>query len=160
MATLLSRMNKIAIISLLATLLVLSSCDKKETAQEILSKTISSIDTIETIYYKQDMTRTNPRQLDDTIFRYREMYFSRLTGDSIVGVKGHWYFYSNDRSNVNYEDIYDGNRLIRKNNLDSAVRLYDLAKYPTFRDNHFWKTISKKSCLGAIAAAFKTVDEY
>lgn len=127
-----------SIISLVLAVIVLSSCENKETAQEILSKTICSIDTIETIYYKQDMLRTNPRQPDDTIFRYREMYFKSLLSDSIVGVQGHWYLYSDGRHTLHYEDVYDGNKLIRKNNLDSVALLYDLVKFPAFREKHFW----------------------
>ena len=130
-------MNKAGSIYLLLLLIGLCSCAKNETALEILDKTINSIDTIETIYYKQDMSRTNPRMLNDTIFLYREMYFKRLIQDSIVGLKGHWYFYDNDR-NISSEDIYDGNRLIRKNNLDSLVRMYDLVKFPAFKEKHFW----------------------
>jgi len=126
------------ILYFLAALIVLSSCKEKETASEILKKTIKAIDTIETIYYKQDMTRTNPRNVNDTIFRYREMYFKRLNSDSIVGVKGHWFMYTNDKINVSFEDIYDGNRLIRKNNRDSVARIYDLVKYPDFKRKHFW----------------------
>jgi hypothetical protein len=66
------------------------------------------------------------------------MYFKRLITDSIVGVKGHWYMYINDRENIIYEDIYDGDRLVRKNNRDSVVRIYDLVKYPDFKKKHFW----------------------
>ncbi len=84
------------------------------------------------------MSRTNPRDINDTIFRYREMYFKRLITDSIVGVKGRWKMYINDKENVIYEDIYDGNRLIRKNNGDSAARIYDLVKYPDSKKDHFW----------------------
>ena len=123
---------------LLIPLFVLFSCNKEQTAQEILNSTIASIDTIETIYFKQDMKRTNPRNVDETISRYREMYFSRLLGDSIVGLKGHWYMYIDDKENIIYEDIFDGDRLIRKNNRDSTARIYDLAKYPEFREQHFW----------------------
>jgi hypothetical protein len=112
--------------------------EKQKIALEILQKTIKTIDTIETIYYKQDMTRSNPRNSKDTIFRFREMYFKRLITDSIVGVKGHWYMYVNDKENVIYEDIYDGNRLIRKNNKKQAARVYDLVKYPDFKKKHFW----------------------
>ena len=115
-----------------------NSCHVEETAQEILRNTIASIDTIETIYYKQEMARTNPQNLNDTIFRYREMYFERLLGDSIVGVKGHWFMYVDDKVNVIYEDIYDGKRLVRKNNNDSVSRIYDLEKYPKFKKQHFW----------------------
>lgn len=119
-------------------LIFLASCQKKETASELLQKTIQTIDTIETIYYKQDMARTDPENIHDTIVRYREMYFKRLVADSIVGVKGHWYMYADDKENVIYEDIYDGNRLIRKNNRDSAILVYDLIKYPGFKKKHFW----------------------
>ena len=119
-------------------MLALVSWKKDKTAIEILQNTINAIDSVETIYYKQDMRRTNPQNLNDTIFRYREMYFKRLITDSIVGVQGHWYMYIDDKENVIYEDIYDGNRLIRKNNRDSIARVYDLVKYPDFKKTHFW----------------------
>lgn len=131
-------MKKNSIIYFLSILFVLTSCNDKETASEILQMTINTIDTIETIYYKQDMTRSNPRNINDMIYRYREMYFKRLISDSIVGAKGHWYMYINDKENIIYEDIYDGNRLIRKNNQDSVARIYDLVKFPDFRRTHFW----------------------
>lgn len=130
--------NRITFLGLAIVLIVLSSCNKKETASGILQKTINTIDTIETIYYKQDMMRSNPQNMNDTIFRYREMYFKRLITDSIVGLKGHWYMYVDDKEQVIYEDVYDGNRLIRKNNRDSVVRIYDLVKFPDFKRNHFW----------------------
>ena len=131
-------MKKISILYLLTALIVLSSCSEKQTASEILQKTINSIDTIETIYYKQDMSRSNPQNINDTIFRFREIYFKRLITDFIVGVKGHWYMYVNDKENVIYEDIYDGNKLVRKNNRDSIARIYDLEKFPEFKRTHFW----------------------
>jgi len=130
--------KKNSILYFLTVLIVLTSCNEKETASEILQKTMNTIDTIETIYYKQDMSRSNPQNINDSIFRYREIYFKRLITDSIVGVKGHWYMYVNDKENVIYEDIYDGNRLIRKNNQDSVARVYDLIKYPEFKRKHFW----------------------
>lgn len=131
-------MKQNSLLCVLLALIVLVSCRKRETAIEILHKTIGTIDTIESIYYKQDMSRTNPRNTNDTIKRYREMYFKRLISDSIVGVKGHWYMYANDKENVIFEDIYDGNKLIRKNNRDSIARIYDLVKYPDFKKKHFW----------------------
>lgn len=118
--------------------IALSSCTHRETAIEILQKAVNSIDTIETIYYKQDMLRTDPGNMHDTISRFREMYFKRLVSDSVVGVKGHWYMYVNDKVHINYEDIYDGNKLIRKNNLDSTAMVYDLTEYPEFRRKQFW----------------------
>lgn len=131
-------MKIIGIICFLTSLIILNSCNEKETASEILQKTVNAIDTIETVYFKQDMSRTNPQNINETIFRYREMYFKRLITDSIVGVKGHWYMYVNDKENVIFEDIYDGNILIRKNNRDSTAMIYDLVKYPDFKNNHFW----------------------
>ena len=131
-------MKIFSIICFLACMILATSCNEKETASEILHKTINSIDTIETVYFKQDMSRTNPQNINDVIFRYREMYFKRLITDSIVGVKGHWYMYSDDKKNVIFEDIYNGNKLIRKNNLDSTVMIYDLVKYPDFKKKHFW----------------------
>jgi len=128
----------IRVIYILAIFIGLTSCNEKETASEILQKTINTIDTIESIYYKQDMARSNPRNIKDTIIRYREMYFKRLISDSIVGVKGHWYMYINDKENIIYEDVFDGNKLIRKNNRDSIARVYDLGKYPDFKSKHFW----------------------
>jgi len=116
-------MNKSNIILFLAISIALTSCSNKETATEVLQKTITSIDNIESIYYKQDMSRSNPRNINDTINRYREMCFKRLINDSIVGVKGHWYMYVNDKENIIYEDIYDGNKLIRKNNTSGATTL-------------------------------------
>jgi hypothetical protein len=65
---------------------IITACIEKETASDIIQKTVNSIDTIETVYFKQDMSRTNPQNINDTIFRYREMYFKRLITDSIVGV--------------------------------------------------------------------------
>ncbi|PCE66321.1 hypothetical protein [Sediminicola luteus] len=109
-----------------------------QTAPEILQKTIASIDTIETLHYKQKMFRSNPQNLNDTIRRHREMYFKRLATDSIVGVKGHWYMYVHDTIHVIYEDIYDGQRLLRVNHKDKMVRIFDLQKYPAFRQKHFW----------------------
>ena len=131
-------MRVVEILCLFFILSFNNSCIKRETAHEILQKSITSIDTIGTIYFKQEMARTNPQSLNDTIHRFREMYFARLLSDSIVGVKGHWYLYIDDKINVIYEDIYDGNRLIRKNNRDSVARIYDLIKYPDFKDQHFW----------------------
>jgi len=135
---LIRNLKKTRIIYLLVALAIFTSCKKPKTANDILFRTIGVIDTIKTIYYKQDMIRSNPRQLNDTIYRFREMVFKRLVTDSIVGVKGHWYFYDADKKSVNYEDIYDGNRLIRKNNLDSMALVYDLVKYPEFKEEHFW----------------------
>jgi len=130
--------NRIIYLGLFIVLIVSISCNRRDTASKILQKTINTMDTINSIYYKQDMSRSNPRNINDTIFRYREMFFKRLISDSIVGVKGHWYMYINDKENVIYEDIFDGNRLIRKNNRDSVARIYDLVKYPEFKQKHFW----------------------
>lgn len=132
------KMRGLAVFYFVVMMSLFWSCTEKESALGILQNTIASIDTIKTIYYKQDMVRTNPQNHNDTISRFREMYFERLLGDSIVGVKGHWFMYVDDKINVIYEDIFDGKRLVRKNNKDSVARIYDLEKYPEFKKQHFW----------------------
>jgi hypothetical protein len=129
--------NKARIFLILIVSITFSSCVSKS-ATSILTNTINTIDTISTIYYKQDMIRNDPRNPENTINRYREMYFSRLITDSIVGVAGHWYMFINDNENVVYEDIYDGNKLLRISNRDSLIRIYDLEKFPEFKEKHFW----------------------
>lgn len=125
-------------ICLLTTMILLNSCTKDETAFAILEKTIGTIDSLETIYFKQNVMRTNPRKRNDTLFTYREMYFKRFISDSIVGVQGHWYFYNSKKNKITFEDIYDSNKLIRKNNEDSTATKYDFIKYPEFKQKHFW----------------------
>lgn len=117
---------------------ILLSCKKHEAAIDILKNTIHSIDTIETVSYKQHTMRSNTQHPDDTVYTYRKMYFKRLVSDSIVGVKGHWYFFNASKEGINYEDIYDGDMLIRKNNRDSVAVIYNLLKYPEFKRGHFW----------------------
>ncbi len=131
-------MKVIRFIYIITILILFNSCKENKTASEILQKTINTVDTIEAIYYKQNVMRANPRNQNDTINTYREMYFKRLIGDSIVGVKGHWYFYNGDKNKIAFEDIYDSDKLIRKNNQDSTATKYDLLKYPDFRKKHFW----------------------
>lgn len=126
------------LIFLIIAVAVFISCSKTQTSVRILENSIAAIDTVQTIYYKQDMLRTNPRNIDDTISRYREIYFKKLPTDSIVGAMGHWYMYLYDKENVVFEDIYDGKKLIRKNNRDSAAAVYDLIKYPVYKEKHFW----------------------
>lgn len=123
---------------MILVIILIPSCGQQESASEILKKTANAIDTIGTIYYKQKMSRTNPQNTKDTLFRFREMYLKRLNTDSVVGAKGHWYMYIDDEDHVIYEDIYDGSRLIRKNKKDSIARIYDLVKYPDFKKSHFW----------------------
>lgn len=44
--------------------------------------------------------------------------------------------YMDDKENVIFEDIYDGNKLIRKNNREGTARVYDLIKYSEFKRQH------------------------
>lgn len=130
--------RSVYLISIVMITLISNSFKNMDEPNEIIQMTIDNIDTIVTIYYKQDMVRTNPRNVKETISRYREMYFKKLAQDSIVGVKGHWYMYVDNKVNIIYEDIYDGNILIRKNNRDSTARIFDLDKHPEFRNTYFW----------------------
>lgn len=141
-------------------LLLVFSCSEKKSAQDIIQSTINSIERIESVYYKQITIRTNPQNGLDTITRFREMYFERLIGDSIVGVKGHWYMYVDDSVNVIFEDIYDGKRVVRKNNRDSVARIYDLDKYPRFRSQHFWSHNTPFSMQYELKYMLNNIDEY
>jgi len=101
-----------------------------------MHNTISSIDTINTIYYQQTQLRGNTENIEEVKQRERTFYYERLKSDSIIGAKGHIYFY--DSSYVFHEDIYDGNKLIRKHNRDSSANVFDLLKYPDLRKKPFW----------------------
>lgn len=145
---------------LLSLLLIAASCNASKSARDIVKNTIDSIDQIESIYFKQITTRTNPQSGLDTITRFREMYFERLIEDSIVGVKGHWYMYVDDTINIIFEDLYDGTRVIRKNNRDSVARIYDLDKYPEFRGQHFWGHNTPYSMQYELKYMLSNIDEY
>ena len=112
------------------------SCNKTKNPIEIITSAISAIDTIETIIYKQTLIRTNPRNPEEVIQREREFYYKKLHSDSLIGAKAHIFYF--DDSFILYEDIYDGERLIRKNNRDSSAILYDLIRYPEFLQKFFW----------------------
>lgn len=131
-------MKKPLLLVLLAVVLLFNLCTIDNSAERIILKVTQNIDTINNVYYKQNMVRTNPNNINQKISRYREMFFERLIPDSIVGVKGRWYFYDSSGTKVLYEDIYDGKVLIRKNNVDSLIKKYDLVKYPKFKEKHFW----------------------
>jgi len=119
-------------------LFLLYACSSALSPDVIIKNTIASIDTLESVSYKQQMQRTNPNGSNDTIFRYRRMCFKRLIEDSIVGVKGHWWMYGNDTLTLYYEDIYDGEKLVRIDHEDRLARVYDLEKYPSFKTYNFW----------------------
>jgi hypothetical protein len=46
--------------------------------------------------------------------------------------------YLEDTVHVRFEDIYDGNRLVRKDIRSRRARVYDLEQHPGFRDRPFW----------------------
>jgi hypothetical protein len=119
------------------TLIVFStSCNKVKEPVEIITSAISAIDTIETIIYKQTLVRTNPRNPEEIIQRERMFYYKKLNSDSLIGAKAHIYYF--DNGFILYEDIYNGETLIRKNNRDSTALRYDLIKYPDFLKQFFW----------------------
>ena len=124
---------------LLIQILILPlSAQEPESAKLLLEQTIQAIDEIQTISYRQHMTRSNPRNSAEIINDTREMVLSRLPEDSIVGAKGHWYFLTPDEKGLRYEDIFDGKRLIRLNHNAKAARVYDLTEYPEFLEQPFW----------------------
>jgi len=102
----------------------------------VLQNTISSIDQINTIYYQQTQLRGNTKDIQSLVQKERTYYYERLLPDSIIGAKAHIYFF--DSTYAFHEDIYNGDKLIRKHNRDSSARVFDLLKYPEFREKPFW----------------------
>ena len=117
-------------------LLLFVSCKQEKDPIEIIKNTISSIDTIITINYRQTQLRGNTKNIENIAQKERIFYYERLKTDSIIGAKAHIYFF--DSTYIFHEDIYDGNKLIRKHNRDSSVRVYDLIKYPELLKKPFW----------------------
>lgn len=117
-------------------LLFFISCNRQKDPVKIIRNTINTIDTIYSIYYQQTQFRGNTEDIKNVAQKERTFYYTRLKTDSIIGAKAHIYFY--DSTYVFLEDIYDGNRLIRKHNRDSSARVYDLLKYPELRKKPFW----------------------
>ncbi len=117
-------------------LLLFASCNQEKKPIEIIKNTISSLDTINTIYYRQTQLRGNTDDFENITQKERIFYYKKLDYDSIIGAKAHIYFL--DSTYIFLEDIYDGNKLIRKHNRDSSARVYDLIKYPRLRKKSFW----------------------
>jgi outer membrane lipoprotein-sorting protein len=120
----------------LSLLLLFISCNQARDPIKIIQNTISSIDTINTIYYQQTQLRGATENIEDVKQKERTFYYGRLKFDSIIGAKAHIYYY--DSTYIFLEDIYDGNKLIRKLNRDSSARVYDLLKYPDLKKKPFW----------------------
>lgn len=112
------------------------SCNQERKPISIIQETINSIDTIETISYNQIQFRGNTENPEHVKLTERKFQYVRLKFDSIIGAKAHIYYY--DSSSIFLEDIYDGNKLIRKRNRDSSAQVYDLLKYPNFKKKPFW----------------------
>lgn len=117
-------------------LLLFVSCNQEKDPTEIIQNTISSIDTINTIYYRQTQLRGNTENVENITQKERTFFYERLESDSIIGAKAHIYFF--DSTYIFLEDIYDGNKLIRKHNRDSSALVYDLIKFPELRKKPFW----------------------
>ena len=126
--------NNFCILSIFSLLFI--SCNQEKDPIKIIQNTINSIDTINTIYYQQKQIRGNTENIENVVQKERTFYYERLKTDSLIGAKAHIYFF--DSTYVFLEDIYDGNKLIRKHNRDSSARVYDLIKYPELRKKHFW----------------------
>ena len=126
--------SNFCILSLL--LLSFVSCNQEEDPIKVIQNTINSIDTINTICYQQTQLIGNTENIENVKQKERTFYYERLKPDSIIGAKAHIYFF--DSTYVFLEDIYDGNKLIRKRNRDSSARVFDLIKYPDLRKKPFW----------------------
>lgn len=151
-------MKKILFIIIL-NIFLLVLCKTERDPVRIIEKTISSIDTITSISYNQHLVRTNPQNTDEVIERDRSFIYQELPGDSITGAKAHICYYSEGL--LVFEDIYDGNFLIRKNYFDSTARFYDLLKYPEIKkSNRFWKKNTPYTMQAMLDFILKNQSEY
>lgn len=138
---------------------MLALCETERDPVRIIQKTISSIDTISSISYNQHLVRTNPQNTDEIIERDRSFLYKKLPNDSITGAKAHIYYYS--EGITVFEDIYDGNFLIRKNNYDSTASFYDLIKYPEFKkSDRFWRKNTPYTVQALLDFTINNQDEY
>lgn len=151
-------MRKIVIIILL-NIIWLALCKPDPNPERIMQKTIDSIDKIKSISYNQHLIRTNPRNPDKIIKRDRSFLYKKLKGDSITGAKTHINYYS--EGVIVYEDIYDGNHLMRINYYDSTAGYYDLIKYPEIkRSNRFWRKNSPYTIQALLNFTLQNKNEY
>lgn len=139
-------------------LLFFASCKQEMDPINLIQNTISSIDTINTISYQQAQSRGNTAQIEGIKQTERTFFYKRLKSDSITGAKTHIYFY--DSTYVFLEDIYDGNKLIRKHNRDSSARVYDLIKYPDLKKKSFWGKTSPYVIQYMLKYALENKDAY
>ncbi|MCK4661826.1 MAG: hypothetical protein KAT68_03090 [Bacteroidales bacterium] len=135
-----------------------TSCNQNIDPINVVQKTISSIDTINTIYYQQTLIRGNTENTNNVIPKERAFYYERLKSDSIIGAKAHIYFY--DSNYVFHEDIYDGDRLIRKHNVDSSAVIFDLIKYPDLRKKPFWGKTTPYTMQYMLKYALENIEYY
>lgn len=148
--------KNLCFLSLLSLLIV--SCNQEKGSIKIIQNTINSIDTINTISYHQTQLIGNTENIEDVKQKERTFYYERLKPDSIIGAKAHIYFF--DSTYVFLEDIYDGNKLIRKHNRDSSARVYDLIKYPELRKKPFWGKTTPYVIQYMLNYAIKNKDSY
>jgi hypothetical protein len=85
------------------------SCNKAIDPIKIIQNTISSIDTINTIYYQQTQLRGNTENIENVKQKERTFYYGRLKFDSIIGAKAHFidnpdnvYFTDNTFYNIKF----------------------------------------------------------
>jgi hypothetical protein len=130
-------MKKILFIIFL-NILLLAMSKKEPNPIAIIQNTIQTIDTIRSISYNQHLVKNNLQYIDSVIERDRACVYKKLPGDSITGAKAHIYYYSGGVTV--FEDIYNGDFLIRKNHVENSAQFYDLIKYPEIKNsNGFWR---------------------
>ncbi len=138
--------------------ILLSSCNQNINPINVVQKTIRTIDTINTIYYQQILLRGNTENDNNVSPKERVFYYMRLKSDSIIGAMAHIYFY--DSSYVYHEDIYDGNRLIRKHNVNGSATIFDLIKYPDLKKKPFWGKTSPYTMQYMLNYALENKEHY
>ncbi len=134
------------------------SCGERREAISIMKKSIRNLDTVESVYYKQLHSRNFVADPDYITESSREYYIDRLPKDALAGAKVHIFYKLNDI--VANQDIYDGYKLIRKNNNYNYAAVYDYKKYPELReDNDYWNKYTPENIRRVLKAIIKNRNE-
>jgi len=134
-------------------------CKKERDPIAIIQKTIQTIDTIHSISYNQHLVKNNLQNIDSVIERDRACIYEKLPGDSIIGAKAHIYYYSGGVTV--FEDIYNGNFLIRKNHVENSAQFYDFNKNPEYKKNNsFWRKNTPYTIQALLDFTLKNENDY
>ena len=145
-------------IIVLILVVLMASCGERHKAIRIMKKSIANLDTVETIYYKQLRSKNFVADPDFIRESSREYFIDRLRKDKLAGAKVHILYKVKDV--VVNQDIYDGNKLIRKNNNYNYAAVYDFKKYPELKENNnYWNIYTPENTKRVLKALIKNKGE-